>query len=77
MKTPSSRTVILVHALALALCLVVPRVAAQSDVGLSITGAVGKVYTVQYNTDLAQADDAENTKIDGLSSLCVLCVLCG
>ena len=62
MKTPSPRTVILVHAFAVVLGVVAPRAVAQIEVGLSlqtyaglsITGAVGKVYTVQYQTSLAQ-----------------------
>src|ERR1041384_8032769 len=51
--------------LTLALCAAVPRVLSQTDVGLNIqtyagltiTGVVGTVYTVQYTTDLAQSND--------------------
>ena len=52
-------------ALTFALWAAVPRAVCQTDVGLSIqtyaglsiTGAVGTVYTVQYTTDLAQSND--------------------
>ena len=76
MKAPTPRAILLVHGFALALCLAVPRARAQTEVGLSlqtyaglsITGAVGKVYTVQYNTDLAQADGWRGAGVVQLAS---------
>src|SRR5262245_59740726 len=49
---------------AVLLCAIAPRAVTQTPaglsiqtyVGLTITGAVGTVYTLQYNTDLAQSN---------------------
>ena len=65
MEPFSSKTVLLVPAFALALCAVVCRAVGEGEVGLSIqtyaglsvTGTVGTVYTVQYTTNLAQLND--------------------
>jgi formylglycine-generating enzyme required for sulfatase activity len=65
MKTRFSTSFRLLSMLCLAVWAVGPRAVAeapaglaiQTYAGLTITGAVGKVYTVQYTTDLAQSND--------------------
>jgi len=65
MKTRSSKLVRFLSLLCLAVWVVGPRASAQTppvlDVhlyaGLSITGAVGTVYSMEYVTDLAQTND--------------------
>ena len=66
MKTRSSKLVRFASLLCLAVWAAGPRASAQTpaelDVqlyaGLSITGAVGTVYSVEYVTDLAQTNNA-------------------
>jgi formylglycine-generating enzyme required for sulfatase activity len=66
MKTRFSKLVRFLSLLCLAVCAVGPRAAAQTPAGLniqtyaglSITGAVGTVYSVEYVTDLAQTNNA-------------------
>jgi formylglycine-generating enzyme required for sulfatase activity len=66
MKTRSSKLVRFLSLLWLAVWAVGPRAVAQTSAkldlqlyaGLSITGMVGTVYSVEYVTDLAQANDA-------------------
>ena len=65
MKTRFSNSFRLLSVLWLAVCAAGPRAVAQTPAGLAIqtyagltiTGAVGTVYTVQYTTDLAQSND--------------------
>lgn len=65
MKAQSLRPVCCLSVLWLTLWAVEPRAIAQTSAslsvqtyaGLTITGAVGAVYTVQYTTDLAQSND--------------------
>jgi formylglycine-generating enzyme required for sulfatase activity len=64
MKTRFSKLVRFLSLLCLAVCAVGPRAAAQTPAGLniqtyaglSITGAVGTVYSIEYVTDLAQTN---------------------
>src|SRR6187399_901041 len=64
MKAQSSKLVRFVSVLCLAVWAVAPRAAAQAPAeldlhlyaGLTITGAVGTVYSVEYVTDLAQTN---------------------
>jgi formylglycine-generating enzyme required for sulfatase activity len=64
MKTRSSKLVRFVSVLCLAVWAVSPRAAAQAPAGLdlhlyaglTITGAIGTVYSVEYDTDLAQTN---------------------
>ena len=66
MKTRSSKLVRFLSVLCLAVWAVGPRASAQTPpllglqlyAGLSITGAVGPVYQIQYVTDLAQTNNA-------------------
>jgi formylglycine-generating enzyme required for sulfatase activity len=66
MKTRSSKLVRFLCVLCLAVLAVAPRVAAQTPAGLnlqlyaglSITGATGTVYQIQYVTDLGQTNNA-------------------
>ena len=61
MKTRFSKLVRFVYVLCLTVWSVAPRASAQTPVldvhlyaGLTITGAVGTVYSIEYVTDLAQ-----------------------
>jgi len=66
MKTRFSKLVRLASALGVAFWAVGPRASAQTPAGLkiqtyaglTITGAVGKVYSIEYVTDLAQTNNA-------------------
>jgi len=64
MKTRCSNLVRFVSVLGLAVCTVGPRACAQTPpvlnlqlyAGLTVTGAVGTVYSIEYVTDLAQTN---------------------